>query len=145
MVYPRPACSEGEDLAGPPTDSSSPRALQALNARSTLASGGQRRRRTIYIAGMLSSRVGQCREVIIISPGRPPWYDSQGQIAEAFVIGNLYYTLCVHGISPAGSTGLAGGSASGKTTVARRIIESLGVPWVSLLSMDSFYKVASLR
>ena len=37
--------------------------------------------------------------------------------------------------------GLAGGSASGKTTVARRIIESLGVPWVSLLSMDSFYKV----
>ena len=37
--------------------------------------------------------------------------------------------------------GLAGGSASGKTTVARRIIESLGVPWVSLLSMGSFYKV----
>ena len=40
--------------------------------------------------------------------------------------------------------GLAGGSASGKTTVARRIIESLGVPWVSLLSMDSFYKVPPL-
>lgn len=38
-------------------------------------------------------------------------------------------------------TGLAGGSASGKTTVATRIIESLGVPWVSVLSMDSFYKV----
>lgn len=37
--------------------------------------------------------------------------------------------------------GLAGGSASGKTTVAQRIIESLGVRWVSLLSMDSFYKV----
>ena len=37
--------------------------------------------------------------------------------------------------------GLAGGSASGKTTVATRIIESLGVPWVSVLSMDSFYKV----
>ena len=36
--------------------------------------------------------------------------------------------------------GLAGGSASGKTTVARRVIESLGVPWVCLLSMDSFYK-----
>ena len=38
-------------------------------------------------------------------------------------------------------TGLAGGSASGKTTVARRVIESLGVLWVCLLSMDSFYKV----
>lgn len=38
-------------------------------------------------------------------------------------------------------TGLAGGSASGKTTVATQIIEMLGVPWVSVLSMDSFYKV----
>jgi len=37
--------------------------------------------------------------------------------------------------------GLCGGSASGKTTVAKRIIEALDVPWVSLLSMDSFYKV----
>ncbi|NXA57458.1 UCKL1 protein, partial [Nothocercus julius] len=30
---------------------------------------------------------------------------------------------------------------SGKTTVATRIIEALDVPWVVLLSMDSFYKV----
>jgi uridine kinase len=37
--------------------------------------------------------------------------------------------------------GVCGGSASGKTTVANRIIEELDVPWVSLLSMDSFYKV----
>jgi len=37
--------------------------------------------------------------------------------------------------------GLCGGSASGKTTVARKIIEALDVPWVVLLSMDSFYKV----
>lgn len=36
--------------------------------------------------------------------------------------------------------GLAGGSASGKTTVARTVIERLGVPWVTLLSMDSYYK-----
>ena len=47
----------------------------------------------------------------------------EGEQAKAFVIG------------------LAGGSASGKTSVARRVIESLGVPWVSLLSMDSFYKI----
>lgn len=39
--------------------------------------------------------------------------------------------------------GLCGGSASGKTTVAKRIIEELNVQWVSLLSMDSFYKVLS--
>ena len=37
--------------------------------------------------------------------------------------------------------GVSGGSASGKTTVARKVIESLQVPWVTLLSMDSFYKV----
>jgi len=40
-----------------------------------------------------------------------------------------------------GSAGLCGGSASGKTTVATKIIEALDVPWVVLLSMDSFYKV----
>ena len=40
-------------------------------------------------------------------------------------------------------TGLTGGSASGKTTVAQKIIEALEVPWVVLLSMDSFYKVLS--
>ena len=39
------------------------------------------------------------------------------------------------------STGLCGGSASGKTTVAKRIISELGVPWVIILSLDSFYKV----
>ncbi|KAG0258018.1 hypothetical protein BG011_003597, partial [Mortierella polycephala] len=32
------------------------------------------------------------------------------------------------------------GSASGKTSVAQRIIKNLKVPWVVLLSMDSFYK-----
>ena len=37
--------------------------------------------------------------------------------------------------------GICGGSASGKTTVATKIIEALDVPWVTLLSLDSFYKV----
>ncbi|KAJ3585788.1 hypothetical protein NHX12_012197 [Muraenolepis orangiensis] len=62
----------------------------------------------------------------IYTAGRPPWYNEHGaQSKEAFVIG------------------LCGGSASGKTTVARKIIEALDVPWVVLLSMDSFYKVLS--
>lgn len=63
------------------------------------------------------------RVIKLLSIGRPPWYDSQGQHVDAFVIG------------------LSGGSASGKTTVAKKIIESLHVEWVCLLSMDSFYKV----
>lgn len=60
---------------------------------------------------------------MIYTAGRPPWYDASGQMKEALVIG------------------LCGGSASGKTTVAKKIIEELNVQWVSLLSMDSFYKV----
>jgi uridine kinase len=51
-------------------------------------------------------------------------YDRQGQLVEPFIIG------------------ICGGSASGKTTVANTIIKKLGVPWVTLLSMDSFYKVS---
>lgn len=62
----------------------------------------------------------------IYTAGRPPWYNSAGQQVEPFVIG------------------ICGGSASGKTTVAAKIIESLDVPWVTLLSMDSFYKVRIL-
>ncbi|CAK9802048.1 Uridine-cytidine kinase-like 1 [Anthophora quadrimaculata] len=59
----------------------------------------------------------------IYTAGRPPWYNSAGQQVEPFIIG------------------ICGGSASGKTTVATKIIESLDVPWVTLLSLDSFYKV----
>ncbi|KAJ3411391.1 hypothetical protein HDV05_002316 [Chytridiales sp. JEL 0842] len=36
--------------------------------------------------------------------------------------------------------GICGGSASGKTSVANRIIKHLGIPWVVLLQMDSFYR-----
>lgn len=63
------------------------------------------------------------RQRTIFMAGRPPWYDVQGQLVEPFVIG------------------VCGGSASGKTTVAKKIIGDLDVPWVTLLSMDSFYKV----
>lgn len=59
----------------------------------------------------------------IYTAGRPPWYNCAGQQVEPFVIG------------------ICGGSASGKTTVAQKIIESLDVPWVTLLSMDCFYKI----
>lgn len=54
--------------------------------------------------------------------GKPPWYDLQG-VKDTCVIG------------------IAGGSASGKTTVAKKITEALDVPWVTILSMDAFYKV----
>lgn len=61
---------------------------------------------------------------MVYTAGRPPWYDCSGsQSSKPFIIG------------------ICGGSASGKTTVAKKIITLLDVQWVTLLSMDSFYKV----
>ncbi|KAI9893187.1 MAG: Uridine-cytidine kinase-like 1 [Vezdaea aestivalis] len=39
--------------------------------------------------------------------------------------------------------GLAGGSGSGKTSLAKEIVSLLNLPWVVILSMDSFYKSLS--
>ena len=36
---------------------------------------------------------------------------------------------------------IAGSSGSGKTSLAIAIIEALNLPWVVIMSMDSFYKV----
>jgi len=41
------------------------------------------------------------RTLTTFTPGRPPWFDVTGEVKEAFIIG------------------VAGGSASGKTTVAK--------------------------
>ncbi|KAI9099946.1 uridine kinase [Phlyctochytrium arcticum] len=57
-----------------------------------------------------------------LSAGRFPWYNIDGTPLQPFIIG------------------MGGGSASGKTSVSTRIIRNLAVPWVILLSMDSFYK-----
>ncbi|KAH9928598.1 armadillo/beta-catenin/plakoglobin [Fomitopsis serialis] len=64
------------------------------------------------------------KNTVLKSHGRPPWYGEDGhRISDAFVIG------------------IAGGSASGKTHVARRIVQSLGsIPTVIIMSQDSFYK-----
>ncbi|KAG1496480.1 hypothetical protein G6F53_012166 [Rhizopus delemar] len=57
------------------------------------------------------------------SQGRRPWYHPDGSIADPYLIG------------------IAGGSASGKTSVAERVLKNLSVPWVVILSMDSFYNI----
>ncbi|KAI0775302.1 armadillo/beta-catenin/plakoglobin [Trametes elegans] len=64
------------------------------------------------------------KNTILTSHGRPPWYAEDGHhLSDAFVIG------------------IAGGSASGKTHVARCIVQALGsIPTVVILSQDSFYK-----
>ncbi|KAH9850269.1 armadillo/beta-catenin/plakoglobin [Lenzites betulinus] len=64
------------------------------------------------------------KNTILTSHGRPPWYGEEGNhLSDAFVIG------------------IAGGSASGKTHVARRIVQALGsIPTVVILSQDSFYR-----
>ncbi|GBC01847.1 hypothetical protein RclHR1_04350023 [Rhizophagus clarus] len=63
--------------------------------------------------------------VFLRGEGRSPWYRLDGSKFDCYLVG------------------VAGGSASGKTSVAVRIIENLNVPWVILLSMDSFYRELS--
>ncbi|KAJ2511324.1 Uridine kinase [Coemansia sp. RSA 2049] len=60
--------------------------------------------------------------LLLKSAGRPPWYTPDGKNIPTYMVG------------------VAGGSASGKTSVAKRIYESLDVPWVIIVSMDSFYR-----
>ncbi|KZW02743.1 uridine kinase [Exidia glandulosa HHB12029] len=64
------------------------------------------------------------KNTVLISHGRQPWYGIDGRLlSDAFVIG------------------IGGGSSSGKTTVARAIVEAMGsIPTVVIVSQDSFYK-----
>ncbi|KAG7451188.1 armadillo/beta-catenin/plakoglobin [Guyanagaster necrorhizus] len=64
------------------------------------------------------------KNTVLVSHGRPPWYGEDGKkLCDAFVIG------------------IAGGSASGKTHVARQIVRTLGnIPSIVIVSQDSFYK-----
>lgn len=65
--------------------------------------------------------MGDSNRKKVFTTGRPPWYDHQG-IKCPLVIG------------------VAGGSASGKTSVCRKVIANLDVRWVVIISQDSFYK-----
>ncbi|KAK4685916.1 uridine kinase, partial [Tremellales sp. Uapishka_1] len=66
---------------------------------------------------------GKRKNVIMTSHGRAPWYGLDGKNIEAYVIG------------------IAGGSASGKTSVARSILSALNnIPTVLILSQDAFYR-----
>ncbi|KAG9284398.1 hypothetical protein G9A89_023655 [Geosiphon pyriformis] len=67
------------------------------------------------------------KNIFLTGEGRFPWYRPDGKTFRPYLVG------------------VAGGSASGKTSVAERIIKSLNVPWVILLSMDSFYKPLTLE
>ncbi|CAB3361630.1 Hypothetical predicted protein [Cloeon dipterum] len=108
--------------------SASPPPLAPAAAAALLKSPRSRRQRTVSHSQQSSNKTStesilRSYTRTIYTAGRPPWYNCAGQQVEPFVIG------------------ICGGSASGKTTVAAKIIESLDVPWVTLLSMDSFYKV----
>merc|ERR1712156_1152157 len=90
--------------------------------------GSTRKKRTCSTSASISTEretIMRTNRRTIYTAGRPPWYNKEGQHVDAFVIG------------------ICGGSASGKTTVAKKIIKSLNIDWVTLLSMDSFYKVLS--
>lgn len=64
------------------------------------------------------------KNTVLVSHGRPPWYGADGKrTCDAYVVA------------------VSGGSGSGKTHVARQIVQALGsIPTVIILSQDSFYK-----
>ena len=63
---------------------------------------------------------------MVASSGRPPWYDAAGNPAAAYVIG------------------IAGGSSSGKTSVAQALLKELeGSNNIVVVSQDNFYKPLS--
>lgn len=66
------------------------------------------------------------KTIVLADAGRAPWYNAEGEPVPAYVVG------------------IAGGSASGKTSVARAILKSLpNVPWVAIVSQDAYYKSLS--
>lgn len=85
---------------------------------------GPPRNRRVRTTSMNAESIIRNNNRTIYTAGRPPWYNSAGSTESMpFVIG------------------ICGGTASGKTTVAEKIIKSLDVSWVTLLSMDCFYKI----
>ncbi|KAI1711234.1 uracil phosphoribosyltransferase domain-containing protein [Ditylenchus destructor] len=100
--------------AGTPTGSHSAKAAAAASRRGRTISGSKSEDH------FMTTESGRK----VYTKGRPPWYDRAGKmLKKSYLIG------------------ICGGSASGKTTVAQSIIERLEMPWVTVLSMDSFYKV----
>lgn len=76
----------------------------------------------------LSNTIAATRSktIVLADAGRAPWYNSVGEPVPAYVVG------------------IAGGSASGKTSVAREILKKLpNVPWVAIVSQDAYYKSLS--
>ncbi|CAO1423612.1 unnamed protein product [Diamesa serratosioi] len=124
-IYSHDSGYDGECPASPLTVPS--KVLRTNSTGSQLRSPKPRRQRTTST----SQNTIQPNEAIIrfsnnktiYTAGRPPWYNCAGEQTTPFCIG------------------ICGGSASGKTTVAQKIIECLDVPWVTLLSMDCFYKI----
>jgi uridine kinase len=115
-----------------------------LPPKSPLSGARKQRQRTISTSGAINTErepIIRASKRTIYTAGRPPWYDSQGQQLTEFC--NFYGLFLAHSLCQVEPfvIGVCGGSASGKTTVANKIISELGVPWVTLLSMDSFYKV----
>lgn len=72
--------------------------------------------------------------------GRPAWYTNTGHHKEPYIIGVAGMKFPLNHFSLP-QLNFKGGSASGKTSVCDEMIKMVGVRWVALICMDSFYKV----
>ena len=81
---------------------------------------------TAKAGGSGATAATRSKTIVLTDAGRAPWYNSIGEPVPAYVVG------------------IAGGSASGKTSVAREILKKLpNVPWVAIVSQDAYYKSLS--
>ncbi|KAL7422385.1 Uridine kinase [Cryptotrichosporon argae] len=72
---------------------------------------------------LVARQMAGAKNTVVASHGRAPWYGPDGRNVDAYVIG------------------IAGGSSSGKTSVARSILAALNnIPTVLILSQDAFYR-----
>ena len=73
--------------------------------------------------GSAQPRRSYSRTTIMTEAGRQPWYDADGKPIAPYIVG------------------VAGGSASGKTSIAKEVIRLLpNIPWVAIVSQDAFYR-----
>ena len=94
---------------------------------------GDVRRIAIYVSAMSGSP-----EMAPLSP-----ITKMNSISNGVPVRSLESLSRAHYSPPWANTsiiGIAGSSGSGKTSLSHAIIKELSLPWVVILSMDSFYK-----
>ncbi|KAI3626351.1 hypothetical protein CBS9595_001712 [Malassezia furfur] len=117
-----------DDQAHRASDSRAGTPVELLRSAAALMDGTDPRTARGINAGHAMPSTSQPRRsfsktTVMAEAGRQPWYDQDGHPISPYIVG------------------VAGGSASGKTSIAKEILRHLpNVPWVAIVSQDAFYR-----